>query len=116
MPIDTAKRLRLVSPYNQELVAEVPWDSAADVEKKLDLARRAHIAWRALPLETRIAQVTAAMGYFRTESAKIAREISQQMGKPIVLEEFDKVDFCRTREGRERKPKAKGSKNTQVGA
>jgi len=84
MPIDTAKRLRLVSPYNQELVAEVPWDSAADVEKKLDLARRAHIAWRALPLETRIAQVTAAMGYFRTESAKIAREISQQMGKPIV--------------------------------
>ena len=76
--------LRVVSPYSQEVVLEVPWDSPSDVEKKLDRARTAHRRWKAIPIEERIAHVAKAAESFSTNGSQIARDISLQMGKPIL--------------------------------
>jgi len=81
---DPSKVLRVTSPYSHDVVAEVPWDTSAAVSKKLDLACQAHLRWRAIPLEKRIAEVAGALAHFRSGSEKIARDISIQMGKPIV--------------------------------
>jgi acyl-CoA reductase-like NAD-dependent aldehyde dehydrogenase len=76
--------LRVVNPFNQETVIEVPWDSPSDVEKKLDRARAAHRRWKAVPVEERIALIAKAAETFSANSSQIARDISLQMGKPIV--------------------------------
>src|SRR5262245_30000348 len=84
MATDSLKTLRVTSPFNQDVVAAIPWDTEAAVGRKLDQAREAHLRWRAVPLEKRMAEVADALAYFRTNVEKIARDVSLQMGKPIV--------------------------------
>src|SRR5262249_3176365 len=76
--------LRVVSPYSQEVVLEVPWDTPSDVEKKLDRARAAQRRWRALSIEERVAHVAKAAESFSANGPQIARDISLQMGKPVL--------------------------------
>jgi acyl-CoA reductase-like NAD-dependent aldehyde dehydrogenase len=84
MAPDRASILRVLNPYNQDVVAEIPWDSSADVEKKLDRARQAQARWRALPVERRVSEVAEALSIFQKTGEKVARDVSLQMGKPIV--------------------------------
>jgi len=84
MPRDPASALRVVNPYDLKVVAEIPWDSPAAVDDKLDRARTAHRRWQALSLEKRTVEITRSLEYFRKNSAKVARDITLQMGKPIA--------------------------------
>ena len=84
MPADTMKALRVTSPFSQEVVAEVPWDTATGVDSKLDRARQAQLRWRTVPLEKRMSELAAALAYFRGAAEEIARDVSLQMGKPIA--------------------------------
>jgi acyl-CoA reductase-like NAD-dependent aldehyde dehydrogenase len=76
-------QLQVVSPYTQETLRELPYDDAPSVERKLDAARRAFEAWRRLPLAARAQEVMRGLAYFRSHAEEIARDISQEMGKPI---------------------------------
>jgi acyl-CoA reductase-like NAD-dependent aldehyde dehydrogenase len=76
--------LRVVSPFTQEVVLEVPWDAPSDVGKKLDRARAAHRRWKAIPVEERIAHLAKAAESFSVNGSQIARDISLQMGKPVL--------------------------------
>lgn len=84
VPSGAVKRILTVkNPYDHTVVAELEPDSTERVEAKLANARQAFRAWRALPLEARIAQVERAVDVFRRDREDIAREVSQQMGKPV---------------------------------
>ena len=84
MASSSTAALRVVSPYDQEVVLEIPWDTTADVEAKLDRARAAYRRWRAIPTEVRARHVAEALGYFRTNASQVARDVTLQMGKPIT--------------------------------
>lgn len=76
-------RLRVVSPWDQAIVAEVPYDGDDAIERKLGAARAAFERWRRVPLEGRIAQIGAGLARLRAAGEEIARDVSRQMGKPI---------------------------------
>jgi acyl-CoA reductase-like NAD-dependent aldehyde dehydrogenase len=80
----STSKLTVVSPFNQATVAEVPWDTPAIVDSKLNQARKANELWKDQPLEARIGELATGLKSFRGEGEKIARDISLQMGKPIV--------------------------------
>ncbi len=75
--------LTLVNPATGAVLREVETDSPEAVEAKLERAREAQQEWRALPLDARTSAVRSAVEYFRTEREAVAREVSQQMGKPL---------------------------------
>ena len=75
--------LKVYNPFNQEVVAELPYDTDSRIGDKIDTARRSVEKWRQAPLEERIDTVKKGLDYFRTNKAVIAEEISRQMGKPI---------------------------------
>lgn len=77
-------KLTVRSPYNHQVLAELATDSAESIERKLGNARQAFTTWRAVPLPDRIAHVERALEVFRGQREDIAREVSQQMGKPVV--------------------------------
>jgi len=77
-------KLTVKSPYNHQVLAELATDSADSIERKLDSARQAFTAWRVIPLPERIERVNRALEVFRSEREDIAREVTQQMGKPVV--------------------------------
>lgn len=71
------------SPYSGEVVAEVPLSTAFEAGAVVAKASRAQLAWRSSSLAQRVAACQAFSSYVDKNSAKIAREISLQMGKPV---------------------------------
>ena len=76
--------LRVVNPYTQQVVQDVPIDPQAEVDRKLERARAAHRRWKAVPLEQRAAEIGKAVQYFAANTEKVARDITAQMGKPLA--------------------------------
>jgi len=72
------------NPFSGELVAELPFDTRTDIDRKLDEARVAQLAWARLDVQERVLHVARGMDYFRERSEEVARDVSLQMGKPIT--------------------------------
>ncbi len=77
-------KLQVVNPFSQETVVEPPFDDEAGVDAKVSWARRAFATWRNLSLEERVAEVRRGIEAFRADGERIARDVTLQMGKPIV--------------------------------
>jgi acyl-CoA reductase-like NAD-dependent aldehyde dehydrogenase len=75
--------LRTVSPVDGRIYVERPLDSAAGIDRALDAARAAQIAWGARPIGERCALLGNAVDAFVSKTAEIAAEITWQMGRPI---------------------------------
>jgi acyl-CoA reductase-like NAD-dependent aldehyde dehydrogenase len=76
--------LKVLNPYDQSVVAEVLYEEWEAVEKKLSAAREAFGVWKRLPVENRAKQVREGLRRFRADAEEIAKEVTLQMGKPIV--------------------------------
>jgi len=76
--------LKVVNPYNQDVLVELPFDRGKILEAKVAGARKAYDRWRRLPLEERSRRVEQGLKYFRNNAEQIARDITLQMGKPLV--------------------------------
>jgi acyl-CoA reductase-like NAD-dependent aldehyde dehydrogenase len=75
--------LKTISPVDGRIYVERPLAAAADIDRALDLAKKAQAAWAALPLPSRCAMLGKAVDAFVAKSADIAAEITWQMGRPI---------------------------------
>ena len=76
--------LKVINPYNQRLIGELPFDQGETIEKKIAGAQTAYKYWRSLPLEERTQRVKQGLKYFETHGEEIARDITLQMGKPVT--------------------------------
>ena len=76
--------LEIINPYDQSLVCRVQNDEGERLEKKIAGAHAAFRHWRQVPIGERIVQVQAGLKRFQQNSAVIARDVTRQMGKPIV--------------------------------
>ncbi len=77
-------QLEVINPYDQEVYAELPFETETQIDAKLQNARQAFETWRQIPLDDRIAGIRKGLGYFDDHQDQIAEEISCQMGKPIT--------------------------------
>jgi acyl-CoA reductase-like NAD-dependent aldehyde dehydrogenase len=75
--------LKTISPVDGRIYVERPLVSAAGINRALDSAQRAQIAWAALPLAARCEVLTKAVDAFVAKTNDIAAEITWQMGRPI---------------------------------
>jgi acyl-CoA reductase-like NAD-dependent aldehyde dehydrogenase len=74
---------RIDNPYTGETVAERKFIQDSEVEGLVSRAFRAHKAWAKTPLEGRIAVVERFCKAIEHDSERIAREVTQSMGKPL---------------------------------
>ncbi|MFI5304596.1 MAG: aldehyde dehydrogenase family protein [Nitrospiria bacterium] len=85
--------LKVINPYDQGVVIELPWEADASLKDKIGRAYRAWEKWRLVPLEERIRQVNIGLEKFRVQSDQIAREITLQMGKPLEQAKREVITF-----------------------
>jgi acyl-CoA reductase-like NAD-dependent aldehyde dehydrogenase len=78
--IDT---LKTISPVDGRIYVERPLESAAGIDRALDSARTARLAWGSLPLAARCEILGRAVDAFVAKANDIAAEITWQMGRPI---------------------------------
>lgn len=74
---------RIDNPYTGETVAERPLLAAAEIEGLVARAFRAHKAWARTQITERVALCERFCQQFERENERIAREVTQQMGKPL---------------------------------
>ena len=77
------KPIQLISPIDGSVLAERPPLSREAAEAAVGRARTAQGPWAARPLEERIALVKAGVAKLTAMKETIARELAQQMGRPI---------------------------------
>jgi acyl-CoA reductase-like NAD-dependent aldehyde dehydrogenase len=75
--------LKTISPVDGRIYVERPLQSPADIDRALDSARRAQVAWGMTPLTERCTLLAKAVDAFVAKSEAIAAEITWQMGRPI---------------------------------
>jgi acyl-CoA reductase-like NAD-dependent aldehyde dehydrogenase len=77
-------QLKVINPFNQNVLCELALDQGKSLEQKIAGARAAYDQWRRLPLDERARRVEQGLNYFREHAEQIARDITLQMGKPIT--------------------------------
>jgi acyl-CoA reductase-like NAD-dependent aldehyde dehydrogenase len=75
--------LKTISPVDGRVYVERPLQTAADIERALETARRAQSAWGALTLARRCELLRRSVDAFVAKGADIAAEITWQMGRPL---------------------------------
>ena len=75
---------RIDNPYTGETVAERRFLEEHEVEGLVTRAFRAHKAWARRALAERVALCERFCQEFEKDAERIAREVTQQMGKPLV--------------------------------
>ncbi|TXH35489.1 MAG: aldehyde dehydrogenase family protein [Rhodospirillaceae bacterium] len=74
---------KTITPIDNSIYVERPYNSAAEIQAVLSAAQKAQIAWRNTPLAERAAILSKAVDIFLTKKDKHAEEITRQMGRPI---------------------------------
>jgi acyl-CoA reductase-like NAD-dependent aldehyde dehydrogenase len=74
--------LTVISPVDGSVYAERPLSKPADIDRALDLARKAQRAWRSVPLADRARILTRFCDVFEAKRDEIALELTWQMGRP----------------------------------
>ncbi len=75
---------RIDNPYTGETVADRRLLGAEEIEGVVNRAFRAHKAWARTPVQERVALCERFCQELEKDGERIAREVTQQMGKPLA--------------------------------
>lgn len=78
-----AQRLQTVSPVDGSIYVERPYATEHEIDRALDLARRAQPEWARTALDERIAVADRFLAALKGRTHEIAEELTWQMGRPI---------------------------------
>jgi succinate-semialdehyde dehydrogenase/glutarate-semialdehyde dehydrogenase len=92
----SASQIVSINPATEEVNAAFEPTSARNVDRALGAASAAAQNWRALPLSERAKSLFAIADALRAHRERLARHITQEMGKPLLesLAEVDKSAWC----------------------
>ena len=76
--------LKVTNPYSQETVCTLPCADEQKIAQVIDRAENAFAQWSRLPLTERVQIVREGVDRFCRRAEDVARDITLQMGKPIV--------------------------------
>jgi acyl-CoA reductase-like NAD-dependent aldehyde dehydrogenase len=74
--------VKTISPVDGRIYVERPLETAAGIDRALDCAQAAQLAWATMPLATRCEMLGKAVDAFVAKADDIATEITWQMGRP----------------------------------
>ncbi|HUF38075.1 MAG TPA: aldehyde dehydrogenase family protein [Anaerolineales bacterium] len=79
--------IAVLNPATEEVIAEVPRGTAADVEAAVKAAREAYPGWRAVPAAEKAAMMHEAAARIRAHEDELIRLLTREEGKPYVENE-----------------------------
>ncbi len=86
-------KLQSINPATEEVIAELPEHTPAQIETALARAAATYRAWRTTSFAERSRLMRDAGAYLRTHRERLAATITTEMGKPIAEAEGE-IDKC----------------------
>jgi succinate-semialdehyde dehydrogenase / glutarate-semialdehyde dehydrogenase len=92
----TTSQIVSINPATEEVNATFEPTSARNVDRALERAAAAAQTWRTLPVSERAKSLFAMADALRANRERLARHITQDMGKPLLESraEVDKSAWC----------------------
>ncbi|HEX5035987.1 MAG TPA: NAD-dependent succinate-semialdehyde dehydrogenase [bacterium] len=84
---------RTLNPATEELIREYPEHTPAQIDAALARSREAFAAWRATPIDQRVAVVRKLASLVRARLARYGALVTQEMGKPFSQAQVE-IDKC----------------------
>jgi acyl-CoA reductase-like NAD-dependent aldehyde dehydrogenase len=88
--------IAVINPATEELIREIPADTAQSVESKYQLLRTGQPAWAARSLSERLAVINRFYDLLGSEIETLALSLTQEMGKPLQ-QARNEINGARTR-------------------
>lgn len=82
-----------INPANGEVLGPIAFHTPAQIEDRLQRARKAFNAWRDVPIEARADQIGKVASVLRSRREMLSKIMVTEMGKPITAAETE-VDKC----------------------
>ncbi|MCX7427657.1 MAG: aldehyde dehydrogenase family protein [Planctomycetia bacterium] len=76
--------LKVTNPYSQETVCTLPFADERQIARAIDRTETAFRRWRRVPVAERVAIVREGLDRFQRRAEDVARDVTLQMGRPIV--------------------------------
>jgi acyl-CoA reductase-like NAD-dependent aldehyde dehydrogenase/GMP synthase-like glutamine amidotransferase len=92
----TMKRLLIINPANEEMIAELNEDTSESLQKKFESLKAAQPAWSKLPLAQRIQMLKNFSALLEENSEQLAATLTSEVGKPLQ-QSRNEVNGARTR-------------------
>lgn len=83
-PYDAEQRMQVVNPATEEVFAEVPRASRADLDAAVEVARQAFASWRRVPMEERQQAIVALADAVTDHADELAELLVAEQGKPLA--------------------------------
>lgn len=93
MTHETEAGARSVNPATGALLAEWPWHSEAETERRLEGVSAAAVSWRRVPMAERAARLRALADGLEAEAEVLAQTLTAEMGK-VLAESRAEVAKC----------------------
>lgn len=77
------KKLTVINPATEEVIAELNEDTKESLDKKLQLLRDAQRAWQQTPLTERVQVLKNFSGLLEKNIEQLARVLTSEVGKPL---------------------------------
>lgn len=74
--------LKINNPYSGDPLGEFPLESLNDVKTKVEALNKTQKTWKSCDIHSRITLIQSALNYFEENAELIAKDISEQMGRP----------------------------------
>lgn len=82
-----------INPFDQQLIAEHPADTASGIDQKIAAAHGAFLRWKALSFEQRGEYFLTLADYLRQQKEQLAGIMTDEMGK-ILAEARSEIEKC----------------------
>jgi acyl-CoA reductase-like NAD-dependent aldehyde dehydrogenase len=82
--VDGDSTMSVINPANEEVLAQCPRASKAQLDQAVAAAKRAFPAWAARPMDERRAALTAIADAIQGDLQNLARLLTQEQGKPLA--------------------------------
>lgn len=82
--VDGDSTMSVINPANEEVLAECPRASKAQLDQAVAAAKRAFPAWSAKPMDERHAALVAIADAIQGDLQNLARLLTQEQGKPLA--------------------------------
>ncbi len=94
--ITQMKKIHVINPATEELIAEINEDSLQSVADKFELLKQGQMSWAALPLQKRIACIEKFYALLDTYKDVLANTLTAEMGKPLQ-QSYNELNGARNR-------------------
>jgi acyl-CoA reductase-like NAD-dependent aldehyde dehydrogenase len=88
--------MKIINPATEEVIADIPADTAETIVKKYDVLKEGQADWAKVAIEDRVSAINRFYELLEEQKEELAKTLTSEMGKPLQ-QSFNEINGARNR-------------------